>query len=130
MDFMDKVLDHLESNLTLFSTFKVDILSDDANALTIRRTPSSPSSRFFDDTRVDEFMFQILVKNTSQRIALETINNIVVELEDLKFIYAETDSFELLKCEVYTLPLFVEEDSRGSYIYTALFKATLVIKGR
>lgn len=130
MDLIDRILDYLEGNMTLFTTFTVDVLRESHEALAIRRTPSAPSMRFLDDSRDDVIAFQILVKHKNQFKAILTINEIVKALEGLKEneIVSNENSFEFLKCELYTNPLLVEQDKRGSYVYSALFNAEVFIE--
>lgn len=122
-EVIDIVLDYLEQEMNLFTVFSVDSLGDDENALAIRSTPSSPGSRFLNNSRDDVVAFQILVKNTNQLTAIKTINDISAELESLNKDKLLMENF--IDCRVYTYPTFVEKTERGSYIYTALFNLIL-----
>lgn len=131
MDLLDRVADYLENNMNLFDTFTVDMMRDDETGLTIRRTPSSPSDdRYLDDSRNDVIAFQILTKHKDQQQAINTLNSILKVLEGLEkeSIASEDNSFEFVKCDVYTHPVLVERDARGSYIYSALFRAEIYVK--
>jgi hypothetical protein len=130
-DFIDDVANYLEAKLDLFTSFTVDMLPDDPNALTIRRTPSAPAGRYLDGSKEWVISFQILVKHKDQWRAIQAINEITVHLDELgpdALIMPADSSYDFTKCEVYTMPVLVEKDSRKSYIYSALFNATLLKK--
>lgn len=126
-DFIDDLSNHIESKLTLFNSLTVDVLPEDLNAITIRRTPSSPIRRYLDRSREWVIAFQILVKHQNQGQAIDTINELTVYLDELgpNTIIPSDGSYQFIKSEIYTMPLLVEKDSRGSFIYSALFNATI-----
>jgi hypothetical protein len=126
-DFIDDMANHLESNLTLFDAISVDVLPEDSNAITIRRTPSAPGTRYLDETKEWVVAFQVLVKHQEQWQSIQTINDITIHLDKLgpSAVFPADGSYKFTKCEIYTMPTLVEKDSRGSYIYTALFNATI-----
>jgi hypothetical protein len=122
----DDILNYLETkqqSLGLFTTFKVDILGEEDNALTIRSTPSAPGSRFYNGARDDQIQFQILVRHLNQSTALQVINNIAIELE--KMVLPNTASYQFIDCSIYLYPTLVEKNDRGAYLYSALFQATI-----
>lgn len=126
-DFIDDMANHLESNLALFDAISVDVLPEDSNAITVRRTPSSVLVRYIDSTKDWIIAFQVLVKHQEQWHAIQTINDIAIHLDQLgpgELVPAD-GSYQFIKTEIYTMPLLVEKDSRGSYIYSALFNATI-----
>ncbi|MGV3265631.1 phage tail terminator protein [Cytobacillus pseudoceanisediminis] len=126
-DFIDDLANHLEAKFSLFDSFSVDVLPEDLNALTIRRTPAAPLGRFMDGSRDWVIAFQILVKHQNQVHAIDTINELTVYLDELGInaIIPVDGSYQFIKSEISTMPLLVEKDSRGSYIYSALFNATI-----
>lgn len=126
-DFIDDMANHLETNLTLFDTLSVDVLPEDSNAIIIRRTPSSALDRYMDSTKDWIIAFQVLVKHQEQWQAIQTMNDITIYLDQLgpHAVIPADGSYQFIKTEVYTMPLLVEKDSRGSYIYSALFNATI-----
>lgn len=125
MDFMDMMMDYLEENVGLFAKFKLDILSDDERALSIRLVPSSPTTRFFDHHKDNIISFQVISKHENQRVALQTLYMIEKAIEDLVDLPSKTSSYKFIKCEVYNNPIFVEKTNGNSYIYTMMFNATL-----
>lgn len=129
MDFIDRLLDYLETNMNLFTKFSVDFLPSSNQAITIRRTPSAPLTRYLDNSRDDVLSFQILVKHKKQTEAINTLQSIITTLEGLEegAIQSQNNSFEFLKCELYTSLTLVEKDEKGCFIYTALFNTTLFI---
>lgn len=124
MGFIDDVINNLETNMVLPSTFTVDVLSANDITLCIRRTPSSPTTRYADRSRDDVVAFQILVKHTNHLNAINTIDAIVEHLEGLTNL-PNDGPYQFINMEVYTLPLLVEKTDRGSYIYSALFQAII-----
>lgn len=126
-DFIDDLANHLEAKFSLFDSFSVDVLPEDLNALTIRRTPSAPLERFFDGSRDWVIAFQILVKHQNQGQAIDTMNQLIIYLDELgsNAVTSADGSYQFIKSEIYTMPILVEKDSRGSYIYSALFNATI-----
>lgn len=122
MRFFDAIMNHLETNLVLFTTFKSDLLGEDDNALAIRRIPSSPNNRFLDGSRDDVIAFQVLVRNKEQLKSIQTIEAILNALENLPKLVI--DEGQLIKCEVYVHPTLVQSE-RESYLYSALFNATI-----
>lgn len=126
-DFINDMANQLESKFTLFDSLTVDVLPEDLNAITIRRTPSSPNGRYLDSSREWVIAFQILVKHQNQAQAIDTINELTVYLDELgtNAIIPADGSYQFIKSEIYTMPILVERDSRGSYIYSALFNANI-----
>jgi hypothetical protein len=126
-DFIDDMASHLEANLSLFTSLSVDVLPEDLNAITIRRTPSAPGTRYLDETKEWVMAFQVLVKHQEQWQSIQTMNEIAIHLDQLapNAVIPADGSYEFTKCEIYTMPTLVEKDSRGSYIYTALFNAII-----
>lgn len=125
MGFFDDLADNLESNFSLFATIKLDIMSENQNALTIRRYQSGPSQRFMNGTRDDLIGFQLLVRHTDQVTAINTIETLSEYLEKLKAgnITSSDGSYEFLSCDLYVHPLLVEKTDHGAYLYSVLFQA-------
>ncbi len=126
-DFIDDMANHLEENFSLFDSLSVDVLPEDLNAITIRRTPAAPLERYLDDSRDWIIAFQILVKHQNQGQAIDTMNRLTIYLDELgtNEVTSADGSYQFIKSEIYTMPILVEKDSRGSYIYSALFNATI-----
>lgn len=116
-------MDYLEANLTLFTTFKQDILSAEDNALTIRLAPSAPSERFYDTSKENVISFQILSKHTNQFLALQTLYDISKVLENILDLPSQNGSYTFSKIELYTNPTWVNKTEQNAHIYTALFNA-------
>lgn len=119
MDVLDSVIDHLEGTLDLPTTFKVDVLSGDDNALTIRVTPSTPGNEFLDGSEDDEIAFQVLVKHKSQLKAKQLSEGIADALERT-WVYDG-----LVKCRKTSYPLLVEVTDRNCYLYSTMFSTTI-----
>lgn len=127
MDFLDRLIDYIESNVTLDSVLRVGKLSLDSKSISIRPTPSSMIDRYVDKDKTREYSFQILMKDPNQFKVISKMDKITSLLDgiDHREIVSSNNSFKLVKCEVYTLPNYVEETEHEEYIYTALFRAEL-----
>ncbi|QKS71661.1 hypothetical protein FLK61_34105 [Paenalkalicoccus suaedae] len=124
MDFLDRVIDAMEADLTLFDIVRIGNLDPD-NSIAIRQFPTSPGTRFFDNSRDDTFGIQVLVKHANGTTARNTIQSITDYLESLTGVTSDDGSFLLVNIECSTLPNWVEETDRNQQIYTALFEATI-----
>jgi hypothetical protein len=125
LSFLDDLASNLESHLSLFTTFKIDILSDDDNALTIRRYQSGPSQRFINKSRDDLIGLQVLVRNADQKVAVDTTESITEYLEKLQVLTSSDGSYQFISCDVYVNPLLVEKTDRNTYLYSVLFQAKI-----
>lgn len=127
MDFLDRLIDYIESNISLDSVLRVGKLSLDSKSISIRPTPSSMVNRYADKDKTREYSFQILMKDPNQFKVINKLDEITNLLDgiDHREIISNNNSFKLVKCEVYTLPNYVEETEHEEYIYTALFRAEL-----
>jgi hypothetical protein len=121
MSLVDDLANHLESSLSLFTTFKIDVLSEEDNALTIRRYQSGSSLDFLDDGRDDTIGVQILSKNKNQQLAVETLENIVDYLYKTKNI-PNDGSYQYITTNIYIQPILVEKTDRDSYLYSTLLQ--------
>lgn len=129
MDFLLRVKEHIENNLSLYSTIALGILLD-GNSIAIRPTPSTPPTRYLEKSKVVTYQFQILTKHSTGITAyneLEEINKLLDDLGPMT-IKSNNGSFVFNKCEVYTSPNFVEKSTGGEMIFTALYQAELYIK--
>lgn len=125
MAFLDDLANNLEYNLSLFTTFKIDILSEDDNALTLRRYQSGPSQRFMNNSRDDVIGIQVLSQNQDQQVAVNTLETITDYLEKLTSLTSSDGSYQFLNCNIYVHPLLVEKTDHGNYLYSALFQANI-----
>ena len=127
MDFLDRLIDYIESKISLDSDLRVGKLSPESKSISIRPTPSSMVDRYVDKDKTREYSFQILVKDPNQVKVINKLDEITSLLDgiDHREIISNNNSFKLIKCEVYTLPNYVEETEHEEYIYTALFRAEL-----
>lgn len=125
MGLIEDLADSLDANLSLFTIFKIDVLSAEDNALTIRRYQSSQSTRFIDNSRDDLIGIQILVKNTDQRLAIDSIEKIRDYLATLEGLQSSDGSYEFIGIDIYIQPLLVEKTDHGAYLYQAMFTAKI-----
>lgn len=127
MDFLDRLIDYIESSVDLGPTIRVGKLSLEGSSISIRPTPSSMVDRYVDKDKTREYSFQVLMKDPNQFKVISKLDEITSLLDGIghREITSNNNSFKLVKCEVYTLPNYVEETEHEEYIYTALFRAEL-----
>lgn len=126
MDFLDRLLDKVETDNELFVPFIAVGSLNDGNSIALRQTPSSPNGRYYNGDRVDEFSFQLLVKHQNAQTAINTTQTITDYLDSLTDVQSGDGSFVLQNIEVTTLPNWVETTSSKEEVYTALFTALLL----
>lgn len=132
MDFLDRVKEHIEQNVTLNAPIVFGLLDAVPSSIAIRQIPSLVNDRYVDDEKTFTFAFQVLVKDADHLTAYNTIQNIFSVLDGLgkDAIPSQDGSYAFVKCECYTLPNFVEKTDKDEYIYTAIFYAELAKGGQ
>lgn len=129
MDFLFRITEFIQNNLSLYSTIALGI-AQDGNSIAIRPTPSTPPTRYLEKSKIITYQFQILTKHSTGIMAYNTLQEINSLLDGLEngAITSNNGSFIFNKCEVYTSPNFVEKSTGGEMIFTALHQAELYIK--
>ena len=125
MDFMDRLLDKIESEFDLFVPSIVIGGLNTGNSIAVRRIPSPPRELFMDGNHTEEFGVQLLVKHRDARIATSTTQKISDFLATLEELSSNDSSFSFVKMECTTLPSWVETTAGKEQVYTALFVAEL-----
>ena len=128
MDFLDRMLDQLETNVELFTFVKRGTLQD-GNSIAVRSTPTPPNTTYLNKDRIDNYGFQFLVRHKDIIIAENTIQLIYQYLINRDDIESQNDSFKLIKIDVSTMPNYIGTNERQEYEYTAIFQAELEIGG-
>src|SRR5690606_24125027 len=114
MNVLDKLVDHIESSLTLYSAIRVGMLGT-GNSIAIRPTPGSMPSGYLIGDRLRPFSFQVLTQHTDPQVAYYA-------LEDIAGLLDATDAdisgagYVMVRCELYTAPNFVEVTDQGLHI--------------
>mgnify|MGYP001161693964 FL=1 len=124
MNFLDKLVDHIESSMTLYSPIRVGMLGT-GNSIAIRPTPGSMPSGYLNGDRLRPFSFQVLAQHTDPQVAYYTLEEIA-DLLDAVNADISGDGYVMVRCELYIAPNFVEVTDQGLHIYTALFEAELL----
>lgn len=129
MDFLEQVKSYIENNVTLYKTPLSVSMLQPGNDIAIRSTPGSPSDRYVTGNKTHSFQFQILTRHETDKTAFDAIQNITQVLDGLTngAISSSNGSFTFNKCEVYTLPNFIEETEHGESIYSAMFQAEIYL---
>lgn len=129
MDFLDRMMDYIEANVSLYKPMRVGILGD-GDSIAIRPTPGTPPNGYLARDRLRNYPFQVLTQHSNAGVAyqtLETITNVIDGLENGAIVSSD-GSFVFVRCEVYTTPNFVEVTSQGHHVYTAIYQAELYIE--
>jgi Bacteriophage minor capsid protein len=131
MDFLNRVKEYIEQNVTLNAPIVFGLLDSASSSVAIRQTPSSMNDRYTDGEKTFIFAFQVLVKDINHLNAYNVIQGIFNALDGLgkDAIPSQDGSYTFVKCECYTLPNFVEKTDKNEYIYTAIFHAELAKGG-
>jgi len=124
MNFLGKLVDHIESSLTLYSPIRVGMLGA-GNSIAIRPTPGSMPSGYLNGDRLRPFSFQVLTQHADPQVAYYALEDIA-DLLDATDVDISGEGYVMVRCELYTAPNFVEVTERGFHIYTALFEAELL----
>lgn len=131
MELLDKILDAITANVKLNAPIQVGVLSGEPSAVCARLIPSYSRVAYMDNGRVYQMSFQVLVKDSDQQEAVRVLDEITtfVDLLTHDDIVLKNNRFRFIKCDVYTMPNFVEKTEHDEYIYTALFNAEYEMKG-
>jgi Bacteriophage minor capsid protein len=131
MELLDKILDAITANVDLNAPIKTGVLSNEPSAVCARLIPSNSRVAYMDNGRVYQMSFQVLVKDPDQQEAVRVLDEIIafVDLLTHDDIVLENSRFRFIKCDVYTMPNFVEKTEHDEYVYTALFNAEYEMKG-
>lgn len=127
LDFLDRLIDWIEENVELFTLIEKSRMRNKGPAIAIRQTPTPPSTRYMDGSKLDDFGFQILIRHEDVLQVTDTIQRIKKSVDGLNgdTIKSDNGSFKLVQIDVYTNPNYVETNDRNEEIYTALFVAQL-----
>lgn len=101
-------------------TIHIDMLPAE-NSIALRLVPTAPSPALLigkNETR----QIQILVKNEDQRAAMQAIDEITEQYEDLqqKQYIPYNGKYRMIRSSVYTEPSFVDKIDNRYYVYTAI----------
>lgn len=129
MDFLDRMLDKLETDVELFTFVKRGMLAE-GNSIAVRPIPAPPNTTYLSNERIDNYSFQFLVRNKDVLLAEKTIESISEYLRNETAIESQDGSFTFVKLDITTMPNWVGMSEREEHEYTALFQAELYINGR
>ena len=124
MNLLNAVSDYLETNVQLNARI-VGPLLERGSSVAIRLTPSSENVRYIEGFNYN-VGFQILVQDSSNVKAMLVMEDIFRALHGINKEHLASDgSFTLIDLRCTTRPNFVEKDSSGVFVYTALFQAEI-----
>lgn len=127
MDFILRLKDYIENNVTLHAPIQPGVLSPDTQSVALRETPGNISERYWDRGKTYEYNFQILVKDPSYMRASNDCHAIQELLDGLPSdsIKSQDGSFYFESCQVYTTTNWVQQLEHGEHVFTAMFAAQL-----
>ncbi|UZT28568.1 minor capsid protein [Bacillus phage vB_BceS_LY5] len=101
-------------------TIHIDVLPAE-NSIALRLVPTAPSPALLIGKN-ESRQIQILVKNEDQRAAMQTIDEITEQYEDLqqKQYIPYNGKYRMIRSSVYTEPSFVDKIDNRYYVYTAI----------
>ncbi|MBC2293762.1 phage tail terminator protein [Listeria booriae] len=124
--FFDAVDVHLTNNVAMFSELRLSDLDIDNSDIVFRYTPSPPGQKYFNQSKLKNFNFQIVLQHDSRLTAMNTIEAIAESLElSNGELVPEDGSFSLVMCQIYTEPAEVSKTDKNLYIWSAMFQAEL-----
>ncbi|MBC2196813.1 phage tail terminator protein [Listeria booriae] len=124
--FFDAVDAHLTNNVAMFSELRLSDLDIDNSDIVFRYTPSPPGQKYFNQSKLKNFNFQIVLQHDSRLTAMNTIEAIAESLElSNGELVPEDGSFSLVMCQIYTEPAEVSKTDKNLYIWSAMFQAEL-----
>ncbi|PJZ00381.1 hypothetical protein CPT06_11185 [Bacillus vallismortis] len=126
MDFLNRMKEYIEQNISLFKTpLSVGSLKEN-NDIAIVPVPGTPPSKNLNMKRNYIFPFQILIRHSKEYISYSTCQDIADKLDILTngAVTSGDGSFDFVNCGIYVTPNFVEKTPEG-FTYTAMFQAEL-----
>ncbi|CAI6304884.1 minor capsid protein [Bacillus sp. PS93] len=133
MDFPDRLIDHIERNMNLYSTILIPMLQE-GNSIALTPIPSSDAENvyYMDGSIEKTYRFQILVKHKQQFVGYNSLLQIGEFLSGLQEdeVQSSDNSFEFIKCNVSATPNFLGKSEQQEYVYASTFDAELFIKAR
>ncbi|MBC2100632.1 hypothetical protein HCJ70_16390 [Listeria booriae] len=124
--FFDAVDVHLTNNVAMFNELRLSDLDIDNSDIVFRYTPSPPGQKYFNQSKLKNFNFQIVLQHDSRLTAMNTIEAIAESLElSNGELVPEDGSFSLVMCQIYTEPAEVSKTDKNLYIWSAMFQAEL-----
>ncbi|MDF0480267.1 minor capsid protein [Vagococcus sp. PNs007] len=144
MDIYERVSEHLLKTVQLASIshdeqgrplIYLRPIPDNECGIALLDAPSGTDERYQNRDVIYRVSMQIIVKNKQQEVAYQDAMAIYYELDNLprfdtkgNYLTIESDCFQLIVCEGYTLPRLIEQTEHGAYLYTLLAKATIMIQ--
>jgi hypothetical protein len=123
VEMIDKVIDTLEDNLTLFSDIKIDGLPVDGG-ISCEISPGYNKDIYLNKQSSKIIPLLFLCKSSDQMTALNTLCMIGNYLQGLKE-YPNGNTFDWLTAEVSSEPSLVEKQDDGQYIYSCVVDITI-----
>lgn len=120
--FLDEVRAYLQANTTFEGAIKLSGTLDGSlkSTVSIRSTPGRMGARYLQG-KDQGVSFQILAKDPSETVVAKLMDELANLCENL----TKQDIPNLVKCEIYVTPNFVEKTATNETIYQAMFNAEI-----
>lgn len=123
VEMINKVLDTIEGNLTLFDTVHIDGLPKN-RGISCEIAPGYNKDIYLNKQASKIIPLLFLCKNNNQITALDTLFKIGNYLQRLK-VYPNGMSFEWMNAEVSSEPSLIGKQDDGQYIYSCIVDITI-----
>lgn len=125
LDFLERLTDYINT-LGLYATCNISILPE-GDGIAVIALPGGAETLFMDGTRDKDYNVQFNVKSRSQENCIAALNVIAQELEDLKTLNSNNDSFEFYEFNQTGRPSFVVQDEQGYWHWQLTVVAEITI---
>lgn len=122
----ESIKEYLNAGLTLYAPISLNGLTSKTESISLRSIPTNADGIAYDKKKSRLDMFQIMTKSINQKTAMNTIELIAELLNNADFEDADSN---MIYCEIYSEPSFLEKTNSNEYIFTSVFFAEIE-KGR
>ena len=121
MRIINELMEYI-NNTTDLTITDVDIFQDELSEKLMLKATSSDanSSRYYSNSRIGQFSFDIYCKNSNSQLAVSRLNELEKVL-DLPFGLRLKDDFQLIKGEIVQSAHILEKTEKNEFIYISSF---------
>ena len=127
MDILDKAIDYIEENISLYAKVQSIPLSSERDAVSILLDKSSPVEKYMDNASVNKISLKILTKSEESKKAYYAALDITALFEKASpGSLCLEEGFFFIKAETEANPFFQSMNTGQTYVYEA--KVNLYIR--
>lgn len=120
MDILDKAIDYIEENISLYAKVQSIPLSSEREAISILLDKSSPVEKYMDNASVNKISLKILTKSEESKKAYYAALDITALFEKASPGYlCLEEGFFFIKAETEANPFFQSMNTGQTYVYEA-----------